>query len=108
MKKCLTLITLLIFCIASAVKGQSTTDFVVAADGSGNFKTVQEAINAVPDFRKNQTTILIKAGVYKEKLVIPKSKSNLKLLAEDALKTKITFDDYASKKNKFGEEMGTT
>ena len=32
-------------------------DFVVAQDGSGNFKTVQEAINAVPDFRKTPTRI---------------------------------------------------
>jgi pectinesterase len=32
-------------------------DFVVVKDGSGDFKTVQEAINAVPDFRKKETTI---------------------------------------------------
>jgi pectinesterase len=99
---------MLLSCFAFIANAQTKTDFIVAPNGSGNFKTVQEAINAVPDFRKNQTTIFIKAGIYKEKLVIPKSKSNLKLFAEDALSTSITFDDYASKKNKFGEEMGTT
>jgi pectinesterase len=102
--------TLVVFLcsVAFSVNAQPSVDFVVAADGTGNFRTIQEAVNAVPDFRKNQTTILIKPGVYKEKLVIPKSKSNLKFTAEDPLKVKITFDDYASKKNKFGEEMGTT
>ena len=58
-------------------------DFVVAQDGSGNFKTVQEAINAVPDFRKRVTTIYIKKGVYKEKLVLPGSKQLVKMIGED-------------------------
>ncbi len=83
-------------------------DFVVAQDGSGGFKTVQEAINAVPDFRKNRTIIFIKSGIYKEKLVLPASKTNVTFIGEDAEKTILTFDDFASKKNRFGEEMGTT
>ncbi|HEY3405213.1 MAG TPA: pectinesterase family protein [Ohtaekwangia sp.] len=83
-------------------------DFVVAQDGSGDFRTVQEAFNAVPDFRKNTTTILLKKGIYKEKLVLAGSKTNVKLVGEDPQKTVITYDDYASKKNRFGEEMGTT
>jgi pectinesterase len=99
---------MLLSCFTFVADAQTKADFIVASDGTGNFKTVQEAINAVPDFRKNQTTIFVKAGIYKEKLVIPKSKSNLKLFAEDPLATRITFDDYAPKKNKFGEEMGTT
>lgn len=82
--------------------------FIVSPDGTGDFKTVQEAFNAVPDFRKNVTTILVKKGVYKEKLILAGSKTNVKLVGEDAMKTIITFDDYAAKKNRFGEEMGTT
>ena len=39
---------------------------------------VQEAIDAVPDFRKNiRTTILVRKGVYKEKIVVPESKINI-------------------------------
>lgn len=83
-------------------------DFKVAADGSGDFSTVQEAINAVPDFRKNRTTIFIAPGVYKEKLVLPASKTNVSFIGTSAENTKLTFDDFASKKNRFGEEMGTT
>ena len=83
-------------------------DFVVAKDGSGDYTSVQEAINAVPDFRKNQTSIFIKKGVYKEKLTLPASKTNVKFVGEDVKTTILTYDDYASKKNRFGEEMGTT
>lgn len=82
-------------------------DFVVAKDGSGNFFTVQEAINAVPDFRKNvRTRILVRKGVYKEKVVVPASKINVSLVGEEG--AVLTYDDYAAKPNAFGENMGTS
>lgn len=82
-------------------------DFVVAKDGSGDFFTVQEAINAVPDHRgRSRTTILIREGEYKEKIIVPRSKINLSLIGQGDVK--LTYDDYASKPNIFGEEMGTT
>ena len=100
-------IVLLVFAQTSFALAE-TYDFVVAADGSGQFKTVQEAINAVPDFRKNTTTIFIKKGIYKEKLIVPESKNKVTLVGESLLETIITFDDFAQKKNRFDEEMGTT
>lgn len=82
-------------------------DLVVAQDGSGDFFTVQEAINAVPDYRKNaRTTILIKEGSYKEKVIIPASKNAVSLIGQGEVK--ITYDDYASKPNIFGENKGTS
>ncbi|WP_426326654.1 pectinesterase family protein [Pedobacter sp. R-06] len=83
-------------------------DFVVAADGSGNFKTVQEAIHAVPDFRNKTTIIFIKKGIYKEKLILAASKKNVKFIGESLNETILTYDDYAQKKNAFGEEKGTS
>ena len=41
-------------------------DFIVAKDGSGNFTTVQEAINAVGELNSKRTVILIKNGTYKK------------------------------------------
>lgn len=82
-------------------------DIVVAKDGSGDFFTVQEAIDAVPDFRKNvRTTIVIRKGVYKEKLVVPACKINISLVGEEG--AVLTYDAYASQKNVFGEETGTS
>lgn len=83
-------------------------DFTVAKDGGGDFRTIREAIEAVPDFRKETTTIFIKKGIYKEKLILPASKTNVTFIGEDRDETILTYDDYAAKKNRFGEEMGTT
>jgi pectinesterase len=83
-------------------------DFVVAKDGTGDFTTVQEAIDAVPHLRKNRTYIFIRAGVYREKLILPSTKTNVSFIGENVERTVITWDDYASKHNIFGEEMGTS
>ncbi|RNI21965.1 pectinesterase family protein [Rufibacter latericius] len=99
---------LLVFLFGVLVTQAQKYDFVVAKDGSGTFKTVQEAINAVPDFRKNVTSIYIKNGTYKEKLTLASTKTAVRMIGEDVKKTILTFDDYAAKKNRFGEEMGTT
>ncbi|KAA8481409.1 pectinesterase [Arcticibacter tournemirensis] len=100
-------LTLISF-IASLFVVAQERHFTVAQDGSGNFKTVQEAINAVPDFRKVQTVIFIKNGVYKEKLILAPSKKMVKLVGESVEKTILTYDDYNQKKNIFGEEKGTS
>ncbi|RKD17159.1 pectin esterase [Pelobium manganitolerans] len=81
---------------------------IVAKDGSGNYKTVQAAINAVPDDPAQHTVIFIKPGVYKEKITVPERKNNIKLLGEDPFKTILTYDDYASKKDRTGNNIGTS
>lgn len=84
----------------------ATYDYVVSSNGKGNFTTIQEAINAVPDFRKKQTRILLSKGIYKEKLVVPASKTNIALIGEDG--AVISYDDYSNKLNVFGETKGTS
>lgn len=82
-------------------------DYVVAKDGSGDFFTVQEAINAVPDFRKDvRTTILVRPGTYKEKLIVPACKINVSLIGQTG--TVITYDGYASRLNALGTSMSTS
>ncbi len=56
----------------------STTAFaeneiIVAQDGSGNFKSIQEAINSLPAEGKGQRVIVIKKGTYREKLFVEKN-----------------------------------
>lgn len=97
--------------IASVHTGTAATphyDFIVAVDGSGDFTSVQDAFDAVPDFRKNPTRIFIKKGTYKEKLILATSKTNVWIFGEHRDSVLLTYDDYASKLNRFGEEMGTT
>ncbi len=99
---------LILIFFSTPVLAQTSYDFIVAQDGSGNFKTVQDAINAVPDMRKKETVIFIKNGTYKEKLVLAESKAMVKFIGESVEKTILTYDDYAGTKNVFGEEKGTS
>lgn len=83
-------------------------DFIVAQDGSGDFTSVQDAIDAVPGLRGNRTYIFIRSGTYKEKLILPSTKTNVTFIGEGVENTILTFDDYASRKNRFGENIGTS
>ena len=71
--------------------------FMVAQDGSGNYKTIQEAVNAVRDHSELKAVIRIKKGIYKEKLVIPAWKKNISLIGESKEETIITNADYSGK-----------
>lgn len=86
----------------------SDKTIVVSKDGTGNFTTVQQAIDAVENNVFTRTKILIKAGTYKEKITIPPEKGPLILEGENSERTIITYDDFASKKNVEGKEIGTT
>ena len=71
--------------------------FTVAQDGSGDFKTIQEAVNAVRDHSERKAFIHIKNGIYKEKLVIPAWKKNISLVGESKEGTIVTGSDYSGK-----------
>ncbi|MBW8684669.1 pectinesterase family protein [Chitinophaga rhizophila] len=81
---------------------------VVAKDGSGNYRTVQEAINAVADDSDEITVVFIKNGTYKEKLVLPETKINVHFIGESVTGTILTYDDYASRKDSAGNNIGTS
>jgi pectinesterase len=90
-------------CLATTIEKY---DIVVSPGGKGKFKTIQSAINAVPDCKTIRTVIFVKKGIYKEKVVVPSSKTNLTIIGEDAANTIITFNDYSSKVN--GSDTVTT
>ncbi|CAL0307910.1 unnamed protein product [Lupinus luteus] len=72
---------------------QATTvraDIVVAADGSGNFKTVSAAVAAAPEKSSKRFVIRIKAGVYRENVEVPKKKTNIMFLGDGRTNTIIT------------------
>ena len=71
-------------------------DIVVSADGHGDYMTVQEAIDACPDYSHSEiTNIYIRKGIYKEMVSIPHSKFRLHIKGEDAENTVITYDKFA-------------
>lgn len=69
---------------------------VVARDGTGQFRTVDEAIEVCRAFMDYHKVIFVKKGVYKEKLVIPSWLQNIEICGEDRDLTVITYDDHAN------------
>jgi pectinesterase len=75
----------------------NATELVVAADGSGDFLNVQDAVDAVPLNASTRTVIRIKPGTYREKIRVPQEAINLSLIGQSYENTILTFDDYAGK-----------
>lgn len=76
---------------------QYETEFVVAKDGSGDFTSIQAAIDASKSFPYERITIHIKNGVYKEKVKVHSWNTKLSLVGESKEKTVITNNDYFDK-----------
>ncbi|HEV7645997.1 MAG TPA: pectate lyase [Pyrinomonadaceae bacterium] len=78
--------------IPPAATAAGDIDLTVAADGSGNVKSVQEAINKVPDNNPKRFVIAIKPGVYKEQIRVPANKPFISFIGESAENTILTFN----------------
>jgi pectinesterase len=75
---------------------QTTGPFVVAADGSGQFRTVQAAIDAAPNQADKPVIIQLSVGTYHEKVTVPTLKTHLVLRGTDATKTIISYSDHVA------------
>ncbi|MEQ8525991.1 pectinesterase family protein [Gracilimonas sp.] len=73
------------------------TELVVAKDGSGDYSSIQAAIDDAKSFPYERITILIKNGVYKEKVKVHSWNTKLSLIGENKDSTVITWDDYFDK-----------
>ena len=99
---------LLFFLAAGAARAAQTT-LVVAQDGTGQYWTVQEAINAVPQTTtpERPAIIRVKPGTYKELIYVQREKHFVRLVGEDAARTILTFDLNANLKGPTGLPIGT-
>ena len=70
---------------------------VVSPDGTGHFKTVQAAIDSVPDNNAEWQLILLRSGTYRERLVVNPRKTFVILRGEDkeVRRTLLTFNRFA-------------
>jgi pectinesterase len=78
---------------------KKTNVLTVALDGSGDFTKIQDAINASPSFPYEKVTVLVKNGLYHEKVRIPQWNTHLALIGESKENTIISFDDNFAKIN---------
>nr|WP_238482770.1 pectate lyase [Lederbergia galactosidilytica] len=81
---------------------------IVAQDGSGDYDTVQAAIDAIPENNTKPVTLYVKNGIYKEVVKVPKNKPYITMVGESTEDTMITYDNYAGKDNGQGGTIGTS
>ena len=71
--------------------------FTVAKDGSGDYKYIQDAIDAMRVYPLATITLYIKNGVYNEKIALPSDNTDVTFIGESVEKTIINFNDYSGR-----------
>jgi len=91
------MVTALMTLLCAVLLRAEPTPIVVAPDGTGQFTTIQSAIDSIPDHNAEWRLILIKPGTYRERLVINERKTFIILRGEDKEvgRTLLTFNRYA-------------
>ena len=109
-------LTILLIGIAGSVRGGAEVDAVVDASAVGDqssgqavsmpvFTSITAALSSAPGQKAGPYRVLIRKGVYREKLRV--TRPELHLLGEDRDETVITWDDSGSTLGPDGEELGT-
>jgi len=98
------LTSLFFICIAAVAQTKKVT---VAQDGSGDYTTVQAALDAVPVNNTSPVIIFIKKGIYKEKLFLDSSRKFVSIVGENNLNTILTYDDHTGKVSPKGDTINT-
>jgi pectinesterase len=97
----------LILFLATCVNAKPT-EIIVALDGTGNFKSVQEAIMSVPAATADSPVIIrIRPGTYRELIYLQREKRFFRLIGEDAGRTILTYNLNANIVGTDGKPIGT-
>ncbi|WP_277668659.1 pectinesterase family protein [Caproiciproducens galactitolivorans] len=83
----------------------NVSPIVVAQDGTGDFRTIGEAIRSIPAKNPKRRVVFIKNGIYDEKLVV--DRPYITLAGESADGTRVTYDDSPMKEDENGKPLGT-
>lgn len=73
-----------------AAGNQPKPNAVVAKDGSGQFKTIQQAVDAMPKGSTARYVIYVKSGLYDEMVMIPKDKVNIFMYGDGPKQSRVT------------------
>ncbi len=83
---------------------------VVAADGSGNYTSIQDAISAAPmhtDPAAPRWVIFVKPGTYRERVYVQRERGHLLITGADPATTILAFDLHANLRGPDGKPIGT-
>jgi pectinesterase len=94
---------------APAIPIEHPPDAIVSASGPATYRTVQEAIDALPQTTtaERRWVILVLAGTYRERIYVQREKRFVSLVGADPLRTTITFDLKASDIGPDSRPIGT-
>jgi len=76
------ILLLLVGIMPLSAQSQYKDTLVVARDGSGDYRTLTEAMEGIRAFMDYKVTVLIKNGTYKEKAIIPSWVQNVDFIGE--------------------------
>jgi pectinesterase len=93
--------------VSASLCAHSQKRTVVAQDGTGNYRTIQAALDAVPEGNNKIFTIFIKKGTYKEMIVVDARKNFVSLVGEDKDNTILTFNNHAGTRLENGDTLNT-
>jgi len=71
--------------------------FTVAKDGTGDFKYIQDAIDAMRVYPLAPISLFIKNGVYNEKIELPANNTDVNFIGENVDSVIIVFNDYSGR-----------
>ena len=83
-------------------------EIIVAADGSGDFMTIQASVDAVPDHDDQLHLIRIQPGVYREVVRVSSDKGPIRFVGSDAATTVLTYNNDATTLDESGKAIGTS
>ncbi len=103
------LLVTLLLALAAGVGQANAADATVAPNGDGQFKSIQDAINAASQrtSRDRPWVIHVKPGVYKELIYVQREKRFISLVGDDAATTILTYDLHANMLGPDGKPIGT-
>lgn len=97
------LLVICVLIIGSSLQAQTKNPqqykyvFTVAKDGSGDYRYIQDAIDAMRVYPLMPITLYIKNGVYNEKIVLPEDNVDVSFVGENADSTIIVYNDYSGR-----------
>lgn len=90
----------LTLCSSVSIISQEVYYITVDANGTGDYLSVQQAVDASKAFPDKRVTVFIKNGIYREKVMVPACNNRLSFIGESTDKTIITWDDHFYKMNR--------
>jgi pectinesterase len=100
-------VLILMLCSVAFAAFTQKQNIIVAQDGSGDYKTLQAALDAIPSNSAKPVTIRIRKGIYKEVITVDATKRFISLVGEDPQNTILTFDNHAGTRLPNGDTLNT-